>query len=149
MPSASEGYVAYVPMYPYVLKIALEGKLQIKGQEKTVMLSYNNKIFKSISNADNGEVSSETFFHYWQEGTTVWATYKGGSITFGTLIAKIARDGSLDMRYQHLSEDGQFKTGVCKSTPEILKDGRIRLHEKWQWTSGDRSKGSSIIEEVR
>jgi hypothetical protein len=39
-------------------------------------------------------------------------------------------------------------TGICRSTPEILPDGRIRLHEKWQWTSGDRSSGESIVEEI-
>jgi hypothetical protein len=39
-------------------------------------------------------------------------------------------------------------TGVCHSKPEILKNGKIRLHETWQWTSGDQSKGKSILEEV-
>jgi len=39
-------------------------------------------------------------------------------------------------------------TGVCRSTPELLPDGRIRLHEKWQWTCGDRASGESIIEEI-
>ena len=31
---------------------------------------------------------------------------------------------------------------------ELLPDGRIRLHEKWQWTSGDLSSGESVIEEI-
>lgn len=26
-------------------------------------------------------------------------------------------------------------------------NGKIRLHETWEWTSGDQSKGQSIIEE--
>jgi len=39
-------------------------------------------------------------------------------------------------------------TGICTSTPEILPDGKIRLHEKWRWTSGDLSEGESVIEEV-
>ena len=39
-------------------------------------------------------------------------------------------------------------TGTCISTPEILETGKIRLHEKWQWTSGDKSKGESIIDEM-
>tara|TARA_B110000259_G_scaffold11504_1_gene12482 strand:+ start:72 stop:215 length:144 start_codon:yes stop_codon:yes gene_type:complete len=25
---------------------------------------------------------------------------------------------------------------------------KIRLHESWEWTSGDKSKGQSIIEEI-
>jgi len=39
-------------------------------------------------------------------------------------------------------------TGKCYSTPEVLVDGRIRLHEMWEWTSGDYSKGQSIVEEI-
>jgi hypothetical protein len=39
-------------------------------------------------------------------------------------------------------------TGICFSTPEILENGKIRLHESWEWTSGDQSKGTSIIEEL-
>jgi hypothetical protein len=39
-------------------------------------------------------------------------------------------------------------TGKCYSTPEIMDNGKIRLHEIWEWTSGDCSKGNSIIEEI-
>jgi hypothetical protein len=39
-------------------------------------------------------------------------------------------------------------TGRCHSIPEQLSDGRIRLHEQWQWTSGDLSSGESIVEEI-
>lgn len=43
----------------------------------------------------------------------------------------------------------QLHSGYCKSVPEILADGRIRLHEEWQWTSGDNTNGKSIIEEIK
>jgi hypothetical protein len=39
-------------------------------------------------------------------------------------------------------------TGRCVSTPEILNDGRLRLHEKWHWTCSDFSEGESIVEEI-
>jgi hypothetical protein len=39
-------------------------------------------------------------------------------------------------------------TGKCFSKPEILINGKIRLHETWQWTSGDFLSGTSIIEEI-
>jgi hypothetical protein len=41
----------------------------------------------------------------------------------------------------------ELMTGMFISTPEILENGKIRLHEKWKWTSGDQSEGTSIIEE--
>jgi hypothetical protein len=79
----------------------------------------------------------------------VWATYHGGGIAFGMLIAKADAAGGLDMRYQHLNAAGELMTGLCRSTPEVLPDGRLRLREAWQWTSGDGSRGESMIEELR
>ena len=63
-------------------------------------------------------------------------------------MAKVIENDALDMRYEHINSAGEIMTGLCLSRPEILPDGRIRLHEKWQWTSGDLSSGESIIEEI-
>ncbi|MEM1271513.1 MAG: n-acetylglutamate synthase [Bacteroidota bacterium] len=111
-------------------------------------ISYDGRHFKPVSNAANGEVSGETVFSYPQRGDIVWATYEGGSVRFGTLVASVAADGCLDMRYAHVNTSGEMMTGECHSTPEVLPDGRLRLHERWRWTSGDESAGESIIEEI-
>lgn len=58
-------------------------------------------------------------------------------------------DQSLDARYQHVNEKGELMTGRCRSTPVVLEDGRVKLLEKWKWTSGDESEGESVVEEVR
>lgn len=112
------------------------------------MINYNHRRFASVANTENGEVSAETIFEYRQDGDVVWAVYRGGDVVFGTLIAKVVENDCLEMRYQHLNRAGKFMTGVCRSTPELLPDGRLRLHEKWQWTSGDESCGESIVEEL-
>jgi hypothetical protein len=109
---------------------------------------YNNKTFRPASNSVNGEVDTTTRFHYYQDGSIVWAEYSGGSIAKGSLIATVNEDGSLDMRYHHVNNDGELMTGKCKSIPETLEDGRLRLKETWQWTSGDESSGESVLEEV-
>jgi hypothetical protein len=111
-------------------------------------IDYEGRVFRSTSNSSNGEVSPATHFHYHQQERVVWAAYGGGDIALGTLIAKVNEDDSLDMRYQHLNVRGEFMAGECHSRPEVLPDGRIRLHEKWQWTTGDRSRGESVIDEV-
>jgi hypothetical protein len=111
-------------------------------------IDYDERHFASVSNSAAGDVGSGTLFHYRQRGDVVWGTYEGGGISQGTLIARVLRDGSLDMRYQHLTLDGAIKTGRCASQPEILVDGRIRLHERWQWTEGSTEAGESIVEEV-
>lgn len=112
------------------------------------MINYHNKIFRSVSNTDNGEVSGDTTFSYRQHKQIVTACYGGGSIVNGHLIATADNNGVLNMRYHHVNTNGELMTGTCVSTPEIMPNGKIRLHEKWQWTSGDMSKGESVIEEV-
>ena len=111
--------------------------------------NYNDRFFAPVANTENGEVDSSTLFHYRQEGDIVWATYGGGDVLFGTLVATVDQSGCLDMRYSHVNRNNQLMTGECRSVPEVLPDGRLRLHEKWQWTSGDGSHGESIVEEVK
>jgi hypothetical protein len=110
-------------------------------------MNYNNKIFRPISNTANGETSEQTVFHYKQTGQILTAAYAGGQILNGHLIGLVDEHGNIDMRYHQVNDKGELMTGTCQSTPEILPNGKIRLHERWEWTSGDKSKGTSIIEE--
>ena len=112
------------------------------------MIDYHNKIFKPVSNSENGETSAETTFHYKQIGNILHATYSGGKIRYGHLIGLVDNLGNIDMRYHQVNDRGELMTGVCQSKPEVLSNGKIRLNETWQWTSGDCSKGKSVIEEL-
>jgi hypothetical protein len=112
------------------------------------MFNYHNKQFRAVSNTPNGETSAQTIFHYRQEGNIIAADYAGGNIIKGHLIGVVNEDGVIDMRYHQVNIKGELMTGVCISTPELLPDGKIRLHEQWKWTSGDGSEGSSVVEEV-
>ena len=111
------------------------------------MIDYNGKRYRPVQNTANGETSAETIFHYRQEGQVLTCTYAGGRIVNGHLIALVDGDGTIDMRYHQVNEKGELMTGTCRSTPELLRDGRIRLHETWRWTSGDGSSGSSMLVE--
>lgn len=111
------------------------------------MINYNNKTFVPVSNTENGETSSETVFLYKQVGNILTSEYSGGKIKKGHLIGLVDEFGNIDMRYHQINESDELMTGICKSRPEILENGKIRLHESWQWISGDQSKGESIIEE--
>lgn len=111
-------------------------------------INYNSRIFRSCANSAEGEVDARTTFRYRQMGDIVWAEYTGGKVKFGQLLGLVLPDGKLELRYQHINESGELMTGICLSTPEILTDGRIRLHESWQWTCGDHASGDSIIEEI-
>ena len=111
-------------------------------------MNYHNKSFRAIQNSDNGETSSETVFHYVQEGNILTSNYSGGKIVKGHLMGEVDENGIITMCYHQINTAGELMTGTCTSTPEVLPNGKIRLHETWQWTSGDLSKGASIIEEI-
>ena len=111
-------------------------------------INYDNKTFKAVQNSEHGEVSSEMLFHYKQQGTILTCEYFGGKILKGHLIGIVDKKGTIKMRYHQINQDYKLKTGKCISTPEILPNGKIRLHENWEWTSGNQLKGMSILEEI-
>lgn len=112
------------------------------------MINYNGKVFRSIANSTGGTVDNRTTFNYHQLGQYIWATYQGGLIKSGTIKGKVTTQGKLMFSYTHIRTDGQQESGVCQSKPELLADGRVRLHETWQWTSGANGTGESTIEEI-
>lgn len=111
-------------------------------------INYNNKRFRPVQNTENGETTAETVFSYQQKGNILTSVYSGGHIASGHLIGLVDEDGNIEMRYHQVNRKGELMTGICRSKPEILPDGKIRLHEEWKWTSGDHSLGKSILEEI-
>ncbi|SFA47031.1 hypothetical protein SAMN04488511_106123 [Pedobacter suwonensis] len=111
------------------------------------MINYNDKLFKPVNTTENSETSNETIFKYKQRGNILTAEYEGGKIVYGHLLGLVDHEGNIEMRYHQINQEGELMTGTCSSKPELLANGKIRLHETWQWTSGDQSKGQSIIDE--
>ncbi|MFB5663489.1 n-acetylglutamate synthase [Alteribacillus sp. HJP-4] len=113
------------------------------------MINYDGRTFVSKFNSFNGEVSSSTYFHYKQEDNMLTADYSGGEIVTGRIIGLVHDDGTLAFRYNHITSARELRGGECTSTPKILKDGRIRLHENWKWLDKEQLTGHSIVEEVQ
>lgn len=111
-------------------------------------MNYNNKKFRPVINSENGETTKKTLFEYKQTGNILSSEYEGGQIVKGHLIGLVDKTGTIEMRYHQINSKGELMTGICQSKPEIMPNGKIRLHETWQWTSGDKSNGTSILEEV-
>ncbi|MEM9052314.1 MAG: n-acetylglutamate synthase [Bacteroidota bacterium] len=109
---------------------------------------YHHRSFKPVQNSENAETTEETVFLYEMHGNILTSSYSGGNIKKGHLIGLVDELGNIDMRYHQVNLKGEIMTGICQSKPEILSNGKIRLHETWQWTSGDCSKGTSILEEI-
>jgi hypothetical protein len=109
-------------------------------------LSYNNKRFVGVENYDDGDLTQDVLFHYKQVGNTVWGTFEGGRVRFGTLVADVLENNQLRMVWQYLNIDGEFVSGECLSKPKLLPDGRLRLEETWSTANGPT--GTSAIEEI-
>lgn len=112
------------------------------------MVDYNNRFFRPVGNSPNGQADSFTLFRFRQQGTRVWGDYAGGPIEHGHFVAAVDAEGVLAMEYHHLTKAGEVRAGRSRSSPERLPDGRWRLKETWEWTSGDRSAGENWMEEV-
>ena len=113
-----------------------------------MLMNYNNRTFRAVLTEINGETTIETVFEYKQDGAIVTSEYSGGEIHKGHLIGLVDANGNIEMRYHQVNKKGVLMTGSCFSKPEIMKNGKVRLHETWQWTSGDKSSGKSILEEI-
>lgn len=111
-------------------------------------MNYNGKRFRPVQNSENGEVSTDMIFEYEQKNQILKCSYSGSKIIEGHLLGLVDENGTIQMRYHQVNQQGELMTGICTSTPEIMTNGKIRLHENWQWTSGDKSHGTSILEEV-
>ena len=112
------------------------------------MINLDKKVFKALSNTDNGEVGDDTVFYYSQKDDIISAEYRGGEIIKGNLIGKQLKDGKFDFVYHHINIDGNLKVGKCLSRAELLENGKIKLFEKWQWLNGDLSEGRSELIEI-
>lgn len=90
---------------------------------------YDGRSFRTVSNTEGGETNAETVFHYRQEGDIVWATYKGGEVIFGTLLAKADEEGRLDMRYRQLSRSGEWRGGRTsrRARPSSKSSARLKF----------------------
>ena len=111
-------------------------------------INYDGRKFVPKMNSENGEVSEQTLFLYHQNESLLWAEYSGGDILKGSLIGLVSDNGELDFVYHHINRYMMIKTGKCHSVPTVMENGKIKLLEQWEWTSGDFSKGESLLVEV-
>ncbi|ELK45641.1 MULTISPECIES: hypothetical protein [Bacillaceae] len=112
------------------------------------MIDVHNKTFVSVQNTEDGEVSAETTFHYYQEESIIYADYSGGDIVKGSLVGIVKEDDTLEFRYNHVNNQKEIRGGSCVSTPVLTKEGKLELWESWQWNDKAQTRGESLIREV-
>jgi len=112
-------------------------------------IHYHNKQFKVLSNSSDGEVTAGLVFTYQQEGQVLSCNYAGGNIIKGHILGTVnAANGVLSFVYHQVNAQGEVMVGKCTSTPEVLANSKLRLHESWAWLLGKSGSGTSILEEI-
>lgn len=107
------------------------------------VINYDGRRFRAD---DGGETAAIAQYH--QRGDLLWAEFDGGEVRRGSLCGRAAPEGELEFAYSIVLLNGEVVSGRCHSTPELLADGRVRLHERWQRFGANPSAGVSTIEEI-
>jgi hypothetical protein len=108
-------------------------------------LDYDGRRFRGTGYAPGADAPVAT---YRQRGDLLWADFAGGAVRRGSLAGVCRPDGTLEFTYAMVLSGGAILAGHCESTPEVLPDGRIRLHERWQRYGQHAASGTSQLEEV-
>ena len=111
-------------------------------------INYDGRVFGMLSSTTgDAEAVASTRFHYHQSENVVTCEYSGGSVLVGRMIALVDEDGGLTLRFEHVYTDGRMMSGKGIATPEVLSDGRLRLHETYEvFETGHQ--GTSVVEEI-
>jgi hypothetical protein len=108
-------------------------------------IDYDGRRFRAAGPGPRGDAPVAS---YRQRGDLVWADFAGGGVRRGSLTGLRRPDDTIDFTYTMVRTDGAVLAGRCRSTPEVLPDGRVRLHEQWERYGRHAATGTSELEEI-
>lgn len=97
--------------------------------------SLDNRVFVPVENTENGVISGNTRFHFWQEGVVFFADYFGGDVREGHIIGQFDETGRGHMLYHCLTTERDLKAGKAVAVFTKLEDGRMAMDLDWEWIS--------------
>lgn len=109
------------------------------------MVNYDGRTFR-VGGEDAADVPQA---RYHQDDNVIWGEFAGGHVRRGSLAGTCSPDGTLHFAYCMVYDSGEVVSGRCRSTPQLLDDGRIRLNEEWKRFTPRTDRGTSYLEEVR
>lgn len=111
-----------------------------------VAIDYDGRAFRPVGNDPAGESGRRATYH--QNGTLLHGEFAGGDCVAGRLLGNTCPDGTLLFCYMALTTDGVLVSGLCRSVPTLLEDGRVHLTETWQRYLPEPDSGQSELMEV-
>jgi hypothetical protein len=107
------------------------------------MINYDGRRFGAL-----GAIGEPAVAVYHQRGDLLWGEFSGGQTRRGALCGLCMPNGELEFAYTSVLTSGEVISGHCFSTPRLLDDGRILLHEKWERFGQHAATGESEIAEL-
>jgi len=108
-----------------------------------------DRTFRALTNSGHGQSSSATEMLFTgDDDDYITATYAGGGVRLGQVLARRTTDDALDMHYHAGSTSGEIRAGHGRATFAADSQGRMRMFIEWQWLTGDHSPGHSEWAEV-
>jgi hypothetical protein len=91
----------------------------------------------------HGVSGADTVFHYRVDGPIITATYQGGRIRAGHVIARATGPDTIETLYHSITTDGELLSGWSRGHVGVDSDGRTTLAFEWGWLSGAEGGGQS------
>lgn len=108
----------------------------------------NQKRFRPVSNSKKGEVNEATSFDYTEYNGIIRATYQGGTIQSGHILAQWQNENRMSMLYHCLTKDNELKAGKAMAVLRKDADGLIEMDLTWEWLGNNGEKGQSKYKEI-
>lgn len=108
----------------------------------------NQKRFRPVANSKEGEVNETTIFDYTEYNGIIRATYQGGTIQSGHILAQWQSDNRISMLYHCLTTANQLKAGKAIAILSKGSDGLMEMDLVWEWLEEGAGKGLSKYKEI-
>ena len=109
------------------------------------MILHGCRMYVSSTAAD-GVVDADTRLQFIQKGSRVAARYTGGRVRRGWLSGRIT-GAELVFRYAQVESSGAVHGGHSRCLVERLSSGRLRIIERFTWTSR-AGCGTNVFDEL-
>jgi hypothetical protein len=96
----------------------------------------------------HGVSSADTVFHYRVDKGMITATYQGGRIALGHVVARATGPDTIETLYHCQTIEGELMAGWSRGRLGSDKTGRTTLDFEWGWLSGGDGGGHSSYVEL-
>jgi hypothetical protein len=107
----------------------------------------HDRYFVPVANP-HGVSGADTVFHYRMEGASIWATYGGGRVVRGHVVARATGPDTLETLYHSHTTDGDLLAGWSRGRVGTDAAGRTTLDFTWGWLTGAEGGGESSYVEA-